>query len=124
MQNKKQNLDNLTEKAVLKNPKKLLELSKYDFRFYSERLKNCGDSIIEEKLNKLELLKAKLEGLSPFFVMKRGYSLVYDTGGKAVGSVKDLKKGDGINIHFGDGCALAEVKDLKESRDGEKENQF
>ncbi len=124
LQNKKQNLDNLTEKAVLKNPKKLLELSKYDFRFYSERLKNCGDSIIEEKLNKLELLKAKLEGLSPFFVMKRGYSLVYDTGGKAVGSVKDLKKGDGINIHFGDGCALAEVKDLKESRDGEKENQF
>ena len=57
-------------------------------------------------------------------MLKRGYSLVYDSSGKAVGSVKDLKKGDGINIHFEDGCAFAEVKDLKEARHGEKENQF
>ena len=41
-----------------------------------------------------------------------------------MGSVKDLKAGDGVNIHFADGCALAEIKDLKESRNGKKENQF
>ena len=56
--------------------------------------------------------------------MKRGYSAVKNSEGKLIGSVKELKKGDNIDIYFGDGTAAAEVKDLKESRNGEKENQF
>ena len=54
----------------------------------------------------------KLDSLSPLKVMARGYSLVYRDG-KLLNTSENLNRGDEVSIRFGNGSAVAEIKEIK-----------
>lgn len=68
-----------------------------------ERYISRQDSILNEKL-------ARLDSLSPLKVLSRGYSLVYH-GDSLINDAGKLKCGDRIKIRFGSGEADAEIID-------------
>ena len=62
----------------------------------------------------LERTSARLDALSPYSVLERGYSFVAGPDGRAVTSVKGLHAGSVITVRMRDGKAEAEIKDKEE----------
>ena len=76
------------------------------------RLKSLENSVVQKlKDSKIRGAKAitKLDTLSPLKTLTRGYSIVQSEG-RVISRVKDLKKGDIVDLHFSDGSAKAEIK--------------
>ena len=65
-------------------------------------------SLLDKKSNKYLQLVSKLETLSPLLTLKRGYTIT-KMNDKVIKSVKNIKKGDVINISFDDGNVDAKV---------------
>ena len=63
---------------------------------------------IGQKKQTLAFLKRSLEQMSPYTVLKRGYSIV-KMKGKVVSSTKDVKPGDSLDIAVSDGTIMTEV---------------
>ena len=63
---------------------------------------------------------ALLETLNPLGTMTRGYSITLDAEREIISSATQLRKGDSINIQFGDGSADAEVTSITENTTKEK----
>ena len=64
---------------------------------------------LSEFRNKTDTNKARLESLSPFEILKRGYSIVTDSSGKTIKEVDLSYKGKEINIRFNKGNARAKI---------------
>jgi len=101
-QTKEMQFDNLIERLkystvnlVNVKGKKLIELKN------SYVLKNPYQ-LLDKKSNKYLQLVSKLETLSPLLTLKRGYTIT-KRNQKVITSVKDLKKGDKLEIEFRDG---------------------
>lgn len=73
-------------------------------------------SIFNDKLRtaeaELDLSKHRLELLNPRSVLKKGYSVVRQTGGAVVKNSKSLNVGQNIELIFYQGSAKAEVKEI------------
>ena len=73
-------------------------------------------SIFNDKLRtaeaELDLSKHRLELLNPRAVLKKGYSVVRQTGGAVVKNSKSLNVGQNIELIFYQGSAKAEVKEI------------
>lgn len=80
-------------------------------------LKNRGDNFfkryIEKSQYKLSLLEEKIQGLSPWKSIKRGYGAVLDDKKNLITSVKNLKDGDKISILMIDGELLVEIRKIE-----------
>ncbi len=73
-----------------------------------------------EAETKLKLLTGRLETLSPRAVLERGFALIEDGEGRAIGGVKNLKTGDSVRLTWMDGCASAHIDAVEETVYGEK----
>lgn len=65
-------------------------------------------NLYKDKKNNMINLIAKLDGLSPLKTLARGYSIV-ELNGKAVKSIKEVKKDDEIEMRFFDGKTKAKI---------------
>lgn len=74
-----------------------------------ERLERTMTEIVREHKNNLAVRAARLEGLSPLSKLSRGYSYVADDDGRAVTSVKQVSKGQNLNINVSDGVIHAAI---------------
>ena len=83
---KKKELIRLKNSYVLKNPYKILD----------------------NKSNKYLQLISKLETLSPLLTLKRGYAITKKDN-KVISSVKNISKGDKLDIELTDGIINTEV---------------
>ncbi len=87
--------------------------------FYEDRIKMLLDIekkltitfkySFEKKLNKINLLKEKLNLLSPQNILARGYSIVWKDN-KVIKDVKDLKKDDEVKVQLYKGEFISKVK--------------
>lgn len=73
------------------------------------RLNRAALASLELKRARLETLAARLTGLNPRLVLRRGYALVENPDGTLVRSVGQLKKGHSIRLRLADGQAGATV---------------
>lgn len=80
-----------------------------------DKLQAGSAHLIAQRSHCFELLNSKLTELDPTSVLKRGYSLNYDADGKLITSAAELAKGDRLHIHFHDGSAESEIKQVKEN---------
>ena len=64
--------------------------------------------LFDKKKNKYINIISKLETLSPLKTLKRGYTITKKDD-KVITSIKNIKKGDNINIEFNDGNIAAKV---------------
>lgn len=78
------------------------------------RLEGIPERIITKNGTRIENISGRLNSLSPYNVLKRGYGMVTDGDGKALTSAEGLKTGDGITVRFRDGLIEAEIKEVKE----------
>ncbi len=69
---------------------------------------------MSQRKHHLALYAQKLQGLSPFISLERGYAYVQDKDGASVRSVKQIKIGEEIQVQFLDGQAKAEITELLE----------
>ena len=76
---------------------------------FSSRLKNSSNNLIaswNQRINEREKL---LQSFSPSAVLSRGYAIVRTSQGKLIGTVKQIKSGDEIDVQLGDGSFKGEV---------------
>ena len=72
-------------------------------------------ALVAGKRARVELLKHKLEAMSPLAILDRGYG-VLTAGGKTLRSVKQVKVGDVMEIRLCDGRLSACVKEVKDGK--------
>jgi exodeoxyribonuclease VII large subunit len=68
---------------------------------------------------RLAALDDRLEGLSPWKVMQRGYSFCQDENGRIVRSVRDIRVGRPLRLTFQDGRARCRAEAVEEGTDHE-----
>ncbi len=71
-------------------------------------IKNGVGKVISQAQNSLDLISAKVDGLNPSKILKRGFAHI-KVNGKTVYRAKDLKKGQEIDILFADSNKTAKV---------------
>jgi len=80
-----------------------------------DRVDPAERSLLERLRAISDKASARVDALSPYNVLNRGYSFVIGPDGKAVTSVKGLDVGSHIVLRMRDGKVGAEVKDKEES---------
>jgi exodeoxyribonuclease VII large subunit len=75
-----------------------------------ERLKNNVERLFKMKYGKFENAKHKLNILSPFAVLSRGFAVCSDGNNTIIKNSKSVKYGDIVNIRLASGSFKAEVK--------------
>lgn len=126
-----QKLNDITSKYILQKPMSIFEVKEQIFDNILEKLKhnmlnlynqkekkysNIMTSVVfkepikllDIKTNKYLQIISKLETLSPFATIKRGYAIVKKEG-KVVKSIKDLKSKDKLLLNLNDGNVDVEV---------------
>jgi exodeoxyribonuclease VII large subunit len=108
-------LKTLKESYILKQPINVIEQ-------YQQRVDDLISNIELRAAHILDLKKAsfstvygKLDMLSPFKVLSRGYSITtHLTSGKILKDVKSLKRGDRVSTRLNKGSFISEVKKITE----------
>lgn len=73
-------------------------------------------NMLTQRKSKSELLRHKLDALSPLAVLDRGYSIVTDKNGRTLKSTAQVRTGDNITIRLSDGRILADVQEVQDGR--------
>lgn len=109
LNNAKQRIKLLSSDSVLSKPSTMLDMKR-------EKL-NAAKNLLEQKTAegitaaylRLEGLEKRLDALSPFAVLKRGYAIVTDQNGETVYNASELSDGSHIGLRFSDGTVAATV---------------
>lgn len=81
---------------------------------YGEELLSLIKDKFKDTKNKTVLLATTLDELSPLKKMAEGYTYTEKTDGAHIHSIKDVKYGDELKVHFKDGFAGVTVHDTEE----------
>ena len=73
-------------------------------------------NLLNQRKARADLLRHKMEALSPLAVLDRGYSIVTDKDGRTLKSVSQANAGDNITIRLSDGRILADVQEVQDGR--------
>jgi exonuclease VII large subunit len=84
----------------------------------SAGLKSSALQIINDETARIEMIKVSLEALSPRNIMKKGYGIIRDSGGKIITDANDVNVSDEIDIIMQNGELLTEVKEIRGEKDG------
>ena len=82
----------------------------------STDMKHSMQTLLSQRKSRAELLRHKIEALSPLAVLQRGYSIVTDRNGKTLKTIDQVKTGDNITIKLSDGRILADVQEVQDGR--------
>jgi len=105
--------DLIIYKEFIKNndPQRKLLQRKHEIAVIKNRLKNEIREKMNREKNSLEIIKSKINLLSPYTFLDKGYVLIKKEN-NTVTSVSSLKKHDKLRIFFKDGEVIAEVKEI------------
>ncbi len=127
----RKHIDEIKKHYIFTNPITIYQAKEMLFDSLEERLKHSLSNLIHVKEKKYQIVKSsiilqnpeilfdkkknkylntlsKLETLSPLKTLKRGYTITKKDN-KVITSIKNIKKGDSINIEFNDGNVDAKV---------------
>lgn len=95
---------------VLKHPEILTQEKEQQLDDLDLRLDNAFEKKLTAAQTQLDLLTHKLNALSPFAVLGRGYSITRDKDGKIISQVGQVAPADTVYIQVKNGMIHAEVK--------------
>lgn len=78
----------------------------------STELRHRMDMMMGTVRSKSELLRHKMEALSPIAVLERGYGIIAGEDGKTVRSVSQVKEGDSLTLTLKDGKIRAAAREV------------
>ncbi len=97
-----------------KVPQSLVARDKQSIDYLVEKVMGLGKVLVEPKRNRLTLLAARLEGLSPLAILQRGYSVTRTLDNKVVKSSSELEPGCALKTNLAAGVIYSEVKAIEE----------
>ena len=110
---KKNQLENLKKRLELSSPSARLESEKRTLDLKFRLIERSTLDIFRKEKDRLGIIVGKLEAMNPLAVLTRGYSVTRKPDGTLVSSVKDVTKGDIVDVVFTDGTAEAQILSLK-----------
>ncbi len=93
--------------AMLKHPKSQIDEKTRTLALHAASLKRVGNSALKDKEQNLNYAAKMLNSLSYQNVLKRGYVVVRDAGGKIIGDAKQAIKEQNIMLEFKDNEKIA-----------------
>lgn len=91
------------------SPEMLLVKNFSEIDMFQKRLENAYRRLIERNEALLNEKISELEALNPLEVLKRGYTVVYNSEDNIIKSVSELSEGETIKIALADGTAYAAI---------------
>jgi len=82
------------------------------FDFARDGLRQAWADRTADLRRRIELSRTTLEALNPYAVLERGYALVTDEAGRAVGSQKATAPGQSLTLRFHDGRTRVQVEEV------------
>ena len=101
------------QSAFMLKPERIVDDRQIFVDRLSERLSTTAGKIMAASEKELASLTAKLDALSPLKVLSRGFTAVCGLHG-TVTSVKQVSRGDKLNLRFSDGDAECEILSVNE----------
>lgn len=109
----RQHLNVLRSSAPLQSPTRYFQLRREKLLSTSNRLLAAQQHALSLCRQRFIATTAKLDAMSPLKVLTRGYAMV-QADHHVIRSVKQLSRGEQLNIRFSDGNALASVDTIME----------
>ena len=110
----RQHLNILAASPALQSPAAYLEQKEKQLEYLKNKLISAQDRNLSAQKQRYIQNVAKLDAMSPLKVLTRGYAMAEDKSGALVRSIRQVEKGDELNIRFGDGVVCTTVLDKKE----------
>ncbi len=77
-----------------------------------EKFRCASEDLIQEYTHILEKIGTHIELRNPLQILEKGYSIVKDSQGNIIKSVKSLKKGSELETQFSDGSVKSNILDI------------
>ncbi|MDR0325615.1 MAG: exodeoxyribonuclease VII large subunit [Oscillospiraceae bacterium] len=104
--------DRLSEAKRKLSPERFFADKRQLLDRFSERLSSAWERGSSPRGKTLAALAARLDALSPLKVLARGYAAAENELGHPVRSVKDVTKGDVLNLRLSDGLVTSRVTEI------------
>ncbi len=111
LQRKRLLLEKLQQNRAFLHPNCLLDTKRQELDYLFQKVLRLTDQGLKEKRTFFETQMGKLDLLNPARVLYRGYSIV-EHQGKIVHSVRNMKVGDRLELHFTDGDLRAVIDSI------------
>ena len=112
---KEQKLDNLIDNLKINIDNIVTKKSHLYVRAVSSYVLNNPTMLFDKSANKLDMLIKSLSLLNPLSILDKGYSIV-KSNDLVIKNVKDIKKGDNIDIILAKGKINAKVMEVKDGK--------
>ena len=109
MVSSRRRLEFLKERPVLKCPLEKLHQLRADVEGQSQAMQRETMRRLEKNAGRLAAAQARLESVSPFSVMKRGYAMILNEAGQPLTAAADAREGQKLQIEMRDGRLYAAV---------------
>ena len=76
-------------------------------------------SALEIRQHRWEVVSSKLEALSPYAVLQRGYSLTETDKGQVIRSISQVEPGSRLVTHVADGTVVSTAQEIQEKKEGQ-----
>lgn len=97
--------------AMQRSIKHLLEKREYLLANAAQNMSQAYKDKLEKSTQRVVLATRELQALSPLAILARGYTLVFDSQGKALHNREEAKVGDHIKLTFIDGSRKALIEE-------------
>jgi exodeoxyribonuclease VII large subunit len=104
------NFEHLNKRLLLRSPLSVFNERKSYITDLSGKLKKAMEIVILNYRNRLKTENKALSSLSPYNVLKRGYSIVFTDDKRVISSVLNVEENENIKITLSDGNLSAVVK--------------
>lgn len=112
---KEQKLDNLIDNLKINIDNIVTKKSHLYVRAVSSYVLNNPTMLFDKSANKLDMLIKSLSLLNPLSILDKGYSIV-KSNDLVIKNVKDIKKGDNVDIILSKGKINAKVMEVKDGK--------
>jgi exodeoxyribonuclease VII large subunit len=99
----------LRDRLQLQHPREKLHRLHREATRLQEKLRSLAHKALAARKQRFEGLVGKLDTLSPLRVLARGYSVTFDTRGRAVRSASEVQPGEQVRVRLHEGELAARV---------------
>ena len=118
-ENKSRQLERLQSSWTLREPERLWEDQSQQLDMLLQRLQATAKQALEIRQHRWEVVSSKLEALSPYAVLQRGYSLTETDKGQVIRSISQVEPGSRLVTHVADGTVVSTAQEIQEKKEGQ-----
>jgi len=111
-------LNSLARQPFFADPRSIYEAKSRDLKEMRVRLTNAMRNSYLNANREVRAYRQRLDALSPFGVLRRGYSILEDGEGKVVSSIEEIEIGQDIRTIVNDGIIKSKVLVKEKKRNG------